>query len=707
MGGQEIEVSIEACDFVAGAFTSVAIPHRGSANCVTMTIRQPWSSRYQGYFKWGIFVGDLEVAECDGSSTGADVKVTIFGVRPSDQITFRLTPLLSQRGKESWARASRTRIFEIETRSIMRLPESIALYSIANHPAVTVKGYTSEDVRRGGSWREQLDLTLPSRQQVNSDELPPENALEKFKNLKRGLLELKPHPQVELDPFDWMAPEIYDNNWHFQHHTLRFLNPVRHLAQQGNEAARQFWLEGVRTWSEANVPPVNSLSKWAWVDMVDGLRAIQLSLGASLAGPNDRWFRSVLEVHQQWLLDERNLRARNHGMHQRAGLFVVSCALRDEGGKRIAAESLFELFRNTFDGEGMDDEGAPAYLLYNVKWWTQVFRRLEAEEYEIPGDITESISRSKRLLKLLETPSGTLPPIGDTSMMARIPKRLGDGEFFSTRELEDQRFSDLEIVNAGFAVFRDKAAYGLVRFGQEGKGHHHDDKGSMLISEGGISWLTDPGFFGYQAQSSMRKRTLKHSAHNVLSVPGFKRWSGAPVELIGHSNTSDASTVWLRTSKGFRDADFDLHRYVARVKTLNSWLVLDWLEGESTESVAVEQNWLVAPNVQVSIEGNTLKLVYENSSITLQPFVQSGAAVDWRIHEATDTEDMGWIGTGYGKRLPGTQITFSATLAMKEKIGLWISPGSRLCNLDENGGEVKVSVSDESGVLNFLNFSIA
>ena len=666
----DVAIQIEPEDFKIGDATSIVIPHRGPSNSLSLTVRQRWTSRYRGYFYWSIKVGDLEVARCDGSATKDDVELTIFGVTEADSVTFWLVPLKNQIGRESWSRASRSLIQGINTASIGALPPEVALYAVASSNEVEVRSYTQADLAAIGTWRDGLDTSLPLRQEVNADERFPETAVSDYRSLRRGELILKPHRSVRMDPFDWNRPENGDNNWHFQHHTLRFLNPVRHLAQRGNESARRFWLEGVRTWSEVHGVPEKSPSKWAWVDMTDGLRAIQLSLGASLAGPNDAWFRQLLVVHRDWLLKEENLRPRNHGMHQRAGLFVVSCALKDESAKQTAVAWLYDLFWETFHPEGTDDEGAPAYLLYNVKWWTQVFRRLAAEGVDIPVEIYESLARSKRILKLLETPSGKLPPIGDTSFSARIPKEVEGEPFFRDVDPSMLKFDDLSVLDAGYAIMRDEKSYALVRFGEPGKGHHHHDKGSVIFSDGITDWLTDPGFYGYQSKNPMRQRTLSRSAHNVFEVEGFNGDKRAPVLLERANDSYDAMTVEL-VSKSIEDSQgLCVHRIIQRVYEEQEWRVVDWFTAKGSEPRKARQHWLVAPSVDVQHMSDAIYLLAKNAKVKLVPSAVYRFPVDIEVVEASNTSEVGWVGCGYGKRRPGTQITFSATLSPGEELSM-------------------------------------
>src|SRR5699024_11869105 len=109
-------------------------------------------------------------------------------------------------------------------------------------------------------------------------------------DLKEGTVTLPPHRSWQGDYTDWQADPFKDLNWRFQFHTLRWINPLLWDATDGDEESKSEWKRIVRSWAEANIPPHRAQDKYAWMDMTDGNRAIQTSLGAPLMDATDQWY---------------------------------------------------------------------------------------------------------------------------------------------------------------------------------------------------------------------------------------------------------------------------------------------------------------------------------------------------------------------------------------------------------------------------------
>lgn len=126
-------------------------------------------------------------------------------------------------------------------------------------------------------------------------------------DLLNGSLRMSPHkawtlprnPTWTEDPFD-------DFNWQFQFHMLRWLDPLRREGLKGNGEAGAMWEHYARSWIAAN-PPGESTSKWAWIDMTDGIRAQELCFGLPLVGEQP-WLIDSLRQHGAWLADPEHLR---------------------------------------------------------------------------------------------------------------------------------------------------------------------------------------------------------------------------------------------------------------------------------------------------------------------------------------------------------------------------------------------------------------
>lgn len=246
--------------------------------------------------------------------------------------------------------------------------------------------------------------------------------------IKEGVLRLTPHPVWETDQIaDWTADPFTSRNWQFQHHALRWLSPVRHAAQDGDDDARQLWFEIARSWVEQN-PPGEAPSKYAWMDMADGMRAQELVFGWPHARTEDeqQLLLRTIQAHGEWLADAAHQSSGNHALHQNMGLFVVASFLRRDDWQQLALKRMSDLFTASFDVSGANDEGSIQYHQLNLAWWGKAWERVGLEGLSIPAEVDDRLHLAAEFLAHAVRPDGTLTPIGDSHL--RQVKGLGWAE---------------------------------------------------------------------------------------------------------------------------------------------------------------------------------------------------------------------------------------------------------------------------------------
>src|SRR5699024_1755598 len=315
----------------------------------------------------------------------------------------------------------------------------------------------------------------------------------------------------------------------------------RWAALEGDEDAAQEWRRVVRSWGEHNLPANKTSGNFAWKDMADGNRAIQIALGAPLIRPEDSWYIPLLRAHVDWLMDERNIVLKNHALHQHAGLVVAAAALRDRRALETAHGRLSEQFRGTFDAQGANDEGSVGYHEMNLKWWDQTWARIEAEGLAIPQFAAERLDAGRTALAQLAMPNGRLPQIGDTKR-GPLAKDLGDHvDFVRTQGETGTAPTETAVAyDRGYVVSRSgwgerrppaQESHMLVRFGDDLLSHSHQDRGSVHLYSRGRPWLVDSGFFSYQTGDPTRNHFLSREAHNLALLPDIAHDGMARVEL--------------------------------------------------------------------------------------------------------------------------------------------------------------------------------
>lgn len=508
-----------------------------------------------------------------------------------------------------------------------------------------------------------LDLDASARQAFGPSYSRPKDLRLTVAAYREGTLTMPPHPSWSGDPTNWTADPFQDRNWQFQHHTLRWLNALRWSALDGDEWARSEWLRVARSWFEANVPAERAASAFAWKDMADGNRAIQLSLGAFLSGPPDAWFIELLAAHRDWLVDETHIVGKNHGLHQHAGLFVVSAVLGDEHAMDTAVRRMSDQFATTFDAQGCNDEGSAAYHQMNLRWWAQSWRRVELEGRPVPDLVTTRLAAAGAVLAHLAQPDGRLPQIGDSSR-GPVSTGLDDvADFAATQGRRGVKpLETVKILEGGYVISRSgwgetrplrEESHLVLRHGVDVRAHSHHDLGSVHLYAGGRPWLVDSGFHSYQMNNPIRRHLHSREAHNVAILPGLAHNDRSPV-ILERAEITDQIHDFVVVDRGYKSTE--VRRRVIYLRGPDCWLVQDI--ANSASGVPLVQHWHADVGVAVRRHDRGFLLRADEGSVHL---TWLGSAPRFVRRPAADHDLRGWIGTRWKTLKPGTLITAQAT----------------------------------------------
>lgn len=508
-----------------------------------------------------------------------------------------------------------------------------------------------------------LDFGVSTRQAFGISYARPDNQEEQLRIHREGGLRLPPHPVWLGDRTDWSANPYNDRNWQFQHHTLRWLNPLRWAAIEGDREARLEWLDTVKAWGESNVPATEAKSAFSWKDMADGNRAVQLSLGAPLVGSTDHWFVDLLQYHRDWLMDESHIVPKNHGLHQHVGLIVIGAVLRDEAAKSTAVARMREQFVTTFDEQGCNDEGSTVYHQLNLLWWAQAWKRAEHEGYSAPPDVKTRLASGGKVLAHMTLPNGQIPQIGDSSR-SRVSADVSEETAFlaSGGEVGIRPKNKALVLDGGYILSRsgwgedraiDQESHMLIRHGWHVNAHAHQDRGSVHIYSRGTQWLTDSGFHSYQKKDPVRTYLASRAAHNVAILPGKQYNSRNSVDLISNSVTEVAHDFKLQDN-GYPD---DLvRRRVVYLTGPDCWVICDSAKPASTTPIV--QHWQVEPGIKARFRDRAFRLFSPKASMTMT-WLGSGAKLS--AHQAVADSEAAWVGTKWKTLKPGTRIVAEST----------------------------------------------
>lgn len=506
-----------------------------------------------------------------------------------------------------------------------------------------------------------LDVSAARRQaRLGRDYARTKRTAQQLKELKNGNITLPPHGSWNGDYTDWTADPFNDRNWRFQFHTLRWINPYLWDALDGDNSSHHEWKRIVYSWAQHNTPPENASDAYAWMDMTDGNRAIQLSIGAPLVDASDEWYIDLLVQHRNWLYDDGNIVPGNHGLHQNLGLFVTARVLNDEVGIKKAIQRLGDQIIEAFDVKGLNEEGSVGYHQMNVIWWQQAQKRLKLEGMSFPEVAAERLDMAGRTLGFLLLPDATMPQVGDGN---RGSARRGLHPFVDQvikEEVCDEATPTHQTYDNGFTVFRSgwghtrpsrEESHTIVRHGEDLHRHSHNDRGSVHIYTHGRRWITDGGFHSYQQNEPNRIYTKSRLAHSLIDLPHQNHdvSGNVPIQFTEH-------TEQLHTIETI-DNNFDAAEWKRRVVFLPEeqlWIVWDRVKCETEE--LIQQQWLIDIGVEVSqTRKNELTLQSNGEQVQLHWLVDQ-PILDIAEGDPQAASKRGLIGVGWKKMLPATSV---------------------------------------------------
>jgi hypothetical protein len=515
-----------------------------------------------------------------------------------------------------------------------------------------------------------LDLEVSSRQAFGGSYRLPKDLVTDLATYRAGQLVLPPHPHWEGEFTDWTADPFNDRNWRFQHHTLRWLTPLRWAAIAGDTEARTEWLKIVKSWAVTNIPAKASPSDFAWRDMVDGNRAIHLTLGAPLVDAEDMWFVELLQYHRDWLMDKNNIVGKNHGLHQHSGLLVLGALLRDQEAIEMATGRMRSQFETTFDAQGANDEGSSTYHQMNMSWWSTAWKRAKLEGIEVPAEVQVRLKLAGRALAHIAQPDGQLPQIGD-SKRTKVSVGLSSFTDFVAKggALGGAPDECTLILDCGYIVSRSgwgvsralkDESHMLVRFGEDVRSHSHQDRGSVHIYANGQPWLVDSGFHSYQRGIPEVKYLKSREAHNVANLVGVPHDNSAPVELLS-SQITDQYHEFVLCDRGFDG--YLLFRRIIYFTAADCWIIADSTDAD----VPIRQVWHLEPGVLSQIRDFGYQLSSPEGNFAVEWI---GRNVEFSSLKATKGSLAGWIGTSWKKMEPSERLEATSTNDEKQLITL-------------------------------------
>lgn len=450
----------------------------------------------------------------------------------------------------------------------------------------------------------------------------------KARALAGGRLELPPHAPWRMPAsLTWREDPFGEPNWVAQYHMLRWLDPLRRQAAAGEEDLIDTWLEIAGSWIRSN-PPGRGRARYSWADMVEAARSLTLCFALpvlqDLRPARVSEVLSSVREHGEWLADPSHVRTGNHALQQHQGLLVIGAVLRRPEWVDLAVERAVQMLQESYDDEGINEEGAVQYHQINYLWWRLLRRRVEIAVGHAPPEF-DRVRLAPLAMAHATRPDGRYELIGDTEEFT--PRALDHpaidyvSSSGSTGEPPAER---VRVYGSGYVFgrsgwgdadvrFADTSFYSL-RFGPQNRIHGHVDGMALTLYADGGQLLVDSGKYAYDATDPHRTHLLSREAHNSLSVAGRPYDREASVELR-RFRLGDRTEFFRLEDDGYRGVA--LTREVLVCLDMGMIVVRDRFEADS--EAVVSQWWHCDPraghraekdSIFVRGEGNTLRLAW-------------------------------------------------------------------------------------------------
>lgn len=518
------------------------------------------------------------------------------------------------------------------------------------------------EVAKSMDHRPSLDAEAARRQTIGLAFEPRKTDRHVAETILAGTLELKPHPAWGLPTkIEWSENPYEQPNWRAQLQMLRWLDPIRRIAAEGDQAALGFWLRTVRSWSDANPSDGGAASDYAWADMVEAVRALELVFAFPLVPPEEEgWLADLIWEHGIWLADPSHLGKANHALHQHEALFVIGTVFHHQSWIELSRDRLIQLFEASYDEEGVNAEGALAYHVNNYLWWNVAFQRLKLEGVELPA----SAGRLKLALNEIVNatrPDGSIERIGDTGGSNAVPihrLRSPEMDYVRSEGAYGRVPPDLSKVYARGYVFGrsgwgaqgrafNKEAFYSLSFGPGNRIHGHRDGGSLTLHSNGHPWLVDAGKYAYKVDP-MTDYCRSRIGHNAVHIEDREHDGAGVVELISHtlSNDVDDFTFVDNSYEGV-----EITRRFTYCRGGDFVVLTDTVLSPS--EVTATQRWHLDPETKLETIRHGFRLDREEAEARI---LWSGTLPELSVVRGETEPYDGWVATDWMKKQPAPVI---------------------------------------------------
>jgi hypothetical protein len=475
----------------------------------------------------------------------------------------------------------------------------------------------------------------------------PGDSVRTADQLMDGVYRFNPFAAVRLRyPLTWTEDPFESANWRFQFQSLTWVLPlIKAWEITGETGYRDRALSLVRSWVRHN-PQDDPASDFSWNDHSTAWRAITLVCIAQAVPPGPLLRESML-LHGHTLADPSFYVGRgNHALDQSLGLLAIGCFVDRTGWQDVAEDRINALLEVSVDAQGVTNEQAVGYQLYNYRRYRQAERRLTDCGRTVSSTFNR-IPKMARLLAHATAPDGRYVMIGDTLDEAATPIPRTIAEFAATRGARGPRpTTTIATFRAGYVFgrtgwgesrpYKDEVAFSL-RFGPPRFIHGHDDASSITLYGYGTRLLLDPGYYGYEA-TVWRPWFRSPVAHNLVATDAPVR-SDKPSRLVRSEETDHSFEAVVRAN---------LYHGVRSTRRLvfsrHGGYLLAEDSVSSTRSRKWTQLWHLRDGARPKVSGDLVWTRRNRGNVLIQQLAAGGAT---RIVKGSTKPRQGWVSYRY------------------------------------------------------------
>lgn len=463
--------------------------------------------------------------------------------------------------------------------------------------------------------------------------------------------------------FNWALDATGERSWRFGLHNLKYVGLLFH-ADGGPgtpQKRRQRAEEILRSWHHVHQAGAEP-SDCSWDEHATGIRAQVIACAANHLGLPE-WLADLAHMHGERLAD-LNFHAGqwNHGFDQDLGLFAIGCALGRRDWVETAETRLSALLGESIDEEGVANEQAVGYQLYNYVLYSELARQLAVADRP-PLRNLERRALMPEFLAHATLPNGRYVPLGDSLYERSAVIEGTAAEYAATQGRSGPKPSErTRAYDAGFAFGRatwrtdsdyEQQPFYAIRYGLGRAIHGHRDHTALYYYTRGLPRLVEAGFGGYGNPQMRAAEQLEH-AHNAVVSDDAGRFLWAERTILTARDITSTHDYYRLLDRPY--AGVERRREVLMLLDRDLIIVRDQID--SAHPHTFEQLWHLPEHARPAVEKDCAMLHYDDDVVACM--TQLGDGDHLLVLQGQEDPPRGWIAYERDRRMPAPLVSCSA-----------------------------------------------